>query len=594
MLHIHPNLDKIQLYNRLKLDLADQIRIVGESLLVLGFEKKQKQILDLMVKLAEDRFMLTILGLFKRGKSTLLNAITGSEIFPTGVLPLTSSIAIVKYGPKERMVVDREGFSFPEEKQISLLSQFVTENGNPGNIKKVKSVSVEIPLPFLKYGFELVDTPGVGSAIIANTETTYKFLPECDAVIFVTSVDTPMVDSELNFLADINRHAKRIFFVVNKVDLLSEQELKEALAFICKKIGEVTGLDSPKIFPMSAQQGLQSRLINDESLYKSSGLKDFEEELATFLSDEKLMDFIGIICKKTLSLISDLCEEQLGVDVEQGYTNEKSKEALIALGKAFEKIKLMYHSINNDQNADFSDVVVKPKDTAPIDISFSKEELSIDFDLDISTRGCPICQYITKFASLFFAQWQFRLASNEDAQHQFANELGFCPVHTWQLVAMTSLRGASIGFNKLAQEMCLRIEDKNSNFSDGRYVRSLIHDYQNCNACKVIGQHELDYIVHLAAKLNQREFREKYEESQGACLKHLGMLLDCDLSQESREFLLSHTSHRFTSDADDMRSYALKSDTLLKQQQNSNEKDAYLRAIIRIVGDRNTVMPWKL
>jgi GTPase Era involved in 16S rRNA processing len=157
-------------------------------------------------------------------------------------------------------------------------------------------------MPFLKNGFELVDTPGVGSATLANTETTYSYLPVCDAVIFVISGEAPMTESEVNFIADIHDYTKRIFFVVNKIDLLTSQELNETLNYVEKKIREVTGIISPVIFPLSAQEGLQSRLTNNQTTYKQSGLQKFEEELASFLSNEKMLDFIGILCKKKHSL----------------------------------------------------------------------------------------------------------------------------------------------------------------------------------------------------------------------------------------------------------------------------------------------------
>ena len=38
-------------------------------------------------RLAEERLNLVVLGEFKRGKSTLINALLETEVVPTGVLP---------------------------------------------------------------------------------------------------------------------------------------------------------------------------------------------------------------------------------------------------------------------------------------------------------------------------------------------------------------------------------------------------------------------------------------------------------------------------------------------------------------------------
>jgi len=199
-IEIKPDLEQLRVYTQIKLMLAGQLRIVREALTALGRENGERQCGELVVKLAEDRFTLAVLGQFKRGKSSLMNAVIGREILPAGVLPLTSAITVLKYGPAERLVVHREDSIFPEELPVSSLSDYVTEKGNPANRKKVKTACVELPVPFLRRGIEFVDTPGVGSAIAANTATTYAFLPECDAVLFVTSVDTPMTSLELVFL----------------------------------------------------------------------------------------------------------------------------------------------------------------------------------------------------------------------------------------------------------------------------------------------------------------------------------------------------------------------------------------------------------
>jgi hypothetical protein len=182
-----PNLEKLYAYTQIKLALAGQLRIVRDALTALGRENSERLCDELLVKLAEDRFALAVLGQFKRGKSSLMNAIIGRELLPTGVLPLTSVITALKYSPKERLKVERQGLNRGEELPVNVLSDYVTEKGNPGNCKKIKTAYVELSVPFLRSGVEFVDTPGIGSAIAANTATTYEFLPECDAVLFVAA-----------------------------------------------------------------------------------------------------------------------------------------------------------------------------------------------------------------------------------------------------------------------------------------------------------------------------------------------------------------------------------------------------------------------
>lgn len=87
----------------------------------------------LLVQLAEDRFNLAVVGQFKRGKSTLMNAILGCDLLLTGLLPLTSAITMLCYGSTERVVLRREGWTLEQEVLLAQLTDYITERGNPGN-----------------------------------------------------------------------------------------------------------------------------------------------------------------------------------------------------------------------------------------------------------------------------------------------------------------------------------------------------------------------------------------------------------------------------------------------------------------------------
>jgi predicted GTPase len=171
---------------------------------------------ELLVQLAEDRFNLAVVGQFKRGKSTLMNAILGRDLLPTGLLPLTSAITTLCYGSTERVLLRRAGWTLEQEIPLAELPAFITERGNPGNEKGLVEVRVELPLPFLRRGLHFIDTPGIGSARQENTATTYGFLPQMAAVIFVTSVEASFSEAEERFLVDIRGQVRQVFVVVNK------------------------------------------------------------------------------------------------------------------------------------------------------------------------------------------------------------------------------------------------------------------------------------------------------------------------------------------------------------------------------------------
>ena len=236
-------------------------------------------------KVRAHAFNLVVCGEFKRGKSSLINALLGAEVLPTAVVPLTSVVTLLAHA--ESPAVDVV-FDSGERHSVAFdrLPDYVTERGNPGNSKGVREVAVAWPAPWLAGGIRLVDTPGIGSVHQHNTELTRQYLPEADAVIFVASVDQPLSRNELDFLAEIRAHAGKVFCLLNKIDHLTEAELAESTAFATQVLREALGEDVP-VFPVSARLALHGRLTNDAALLKRSRLPAFDSALRSFLAHDR-------------------------------------------------------------------------------------------------------------------------------------------------------------------------------------------------------------------------------------------------------------------------------------------------------------------
>jgi len=192
-----------------------------------------------------------------RGKSTLINALLGAELLPTAVVPLTSVVTILGFGPAPAATVE-----FTDGRETTIepahLADFITERGNPNNEKGVAQVYVSFPADLLRDGVRLIDTPGVGSVYKSNTEITYLFLPQADAAIFLISADQPISQDELDFLHEARRYAAKFLFVQNKIDYLNEAERRESLEFSREIISKSIGLANVEIYQLSAKQALQA------------------------------------------------------------------------------------------------------------------------------------------------------------------------------------------------------------------------------------------------------------------------------------------------------------------------------------------------
>lgn len=149
------------------------------------------RLLTVKEQLLSNSFNLVILGQFKRGKTTLINSLIGKEILPSSVVPLTSVVTILKYGDEITCNIFLQDGS-EKNARLEELADYITERGNPRNIKGVRCARIGHPSPFLEKGMLLVDTPGVGSTFLHNTETTYEFLDHLDAALFLMSADVPI------------------------------------------------------------------------------------------------------------------------------------------------------------------------------------------------------------------------------------------------------------------------------------------------------------------------------------------------------------------------------------------------------------------
>ena len=276
------------------------------------FASERNHICELENRLTSARFHLAVLGQFKRGKSTLLNALMGMELLPSSVVPLTSVPTFLFWNLTYLVrVVFLDGTIadfVPENADgvRELISRYVTEGSNPKNRLGVAHVEVACSSPLLQKGVVLIDTPGIGSTFQHNTEATVNFLPQCDAALFLVSADPPITQVEIEFLKTVRDKVVKTFFLMNKVDYLSEKERQVAIEFLKKVLHDQAGLDiNEPIFSISARQGLEAKLKDNSLQLSGSGISKLEASLVEFLNREKIQTLNIAIARKAGDIISD-------------------------------------------------------------------------------------------------------------------------------------------------------------------------------------------------------------------------------------------------------------------------------------------------
>jgi GTP-binding protein EngB required for normal cell division len=255
-----------------------------------------KRLSDLRLRLQGNHLQVAILGQFKRGKSTFVNALLGAPILPTGVVPLTAVPTFIGWNERPLVRISflngrpEEIFESSDTSAIEeFLSRFVTEERNPENAINVERVSLLYPAPLLRDGTVFIDTPGIGSTFLHNTQAALRVIPECDASLFIVSADPPITQAELDYLRSIRGKIGHMLFVINKVDYFDDNERQKTNEFLRTVLAKESLLDSnSRIFEVSAKNALSAKQHNDGEALEVSGVKVVETHLKQFLQAKRV------------------------------------------------------------------------------------------------------------------------------------------------------------------------------------------------------------------------------------------------------------------------------------------------------------------
>ena len=244
-------------------------------------------------------FLLVVAGEYNSGKSSVVNALLGERVLPEGVTPTTDRINVLRHG---EAVAERP------------LREHVLERTHPAEVLRELNV---------------VDTPGTNAVIREHEELTRDFVPRSDLVLFVTSADRPFTESERAFLEEIRAWGKKVVFLVNKVDILSDaREVEQVVAFV-RAHGETVLGSEPLVLPLSARTALAARAEDDDARWDASGFAALEEFLLRTLDEEE---------RVRLKLLNPL--------------NVALRLVAVYRETAFERLKLLADDVRTIENVD--------------------------------------------------------------------------------------------------------------------------------------------------------------------------------------------------------------------------------------------------
>lgn len=291
---------------------------------------------------SSDSFVVLVMGMYSSGKSSLINALLGESLLPSGFLPVTAVLCQLEYSERKELIVYQKADAYGEVPPIVLtnpdrqtLSRYASIDNELGlNCKRFGSERIDSgyqrlvirwPLDILKDGVVLVDSPGLNDPY-NNDYITRSYLPAADAVIYVMNALTGYSEEDRKQLLALNEKGMRnIVFAYTYFDQLQKSGLEETARtreLLCGSALPHSELGREGIHFLSSIQGMVAKQTANAERYASSGYEEFETYLGEYLLAHKGRDQVKALCgrielyanqlKQTINTLNDAA----GTDTE--------------------------------------------------------------------------------------------------------------------------------------------------------------------------------------------------------------------------------------------------------------------------------------
>ncbi len=252
---------------------------------------------NLEERVATSTFKVLVVGEFKRGKSTVINAMLGQRVLPAVARPCTAVVSEVKYASKRHAVLHPRDGSPAFEIPVEELASYITiEDDDETRVNPYQLAEVYWPLDLCRDGVEIVDSPGLNEDGIRD-QVTGGYLARADAIVYVLAAVPPFSETERRYLENyiLPLGHEDVFFLYNRIDQVAEEERADLMASATRRLNRIAASEpgqpgstkEARIFFINARGALEGRLNGDTAMVASSALPRFEMALRLFLTHEK-------------------------------------------------------------------------------------------------------------------------------------------------------------------------------------------------------------------------------------------------------------------------------------------------------------------
>ncbi|MTJ52133.1 dynamin family protein [Anabaena sp. UHCC 0253] len=351
------SLDSVLEYNKVERTLVSDLEKLRSFSQKLKLTKSIVLINDVLQRIEQRSFSIAVVGEFKRGKSTFINALLGQEILPSDILPCSATLNRVTYGVKpEVKIIFKDG----HEEQISIeeLTDYVTKLTPESEMtaESIKEAVVYYPIPYCQNNIDVIDTPGLNDDQ-NMTEVTLSVLPQVDAAIMIILAQSPFSEFERDLLENklLTNDLGRVIFVVNIWDSYTPEQTERILGSVKNRIQKYVleraenqfGKDSeeytiykqkigtPKVFGIYIKQALEAKQKGDQNLLFQSGFKQFEVALEKFLTQERGVILLEVPANRVITSSKEILTT---ISIQESALAMKQEEFQAAYQKSVAEI----------------------------------------------------------------------------------------------------------------------------------------------------------------------------------------------------------------------------------------------------------------
>lgn len=212
-------------------DITEKLRNLLLDCLIFFSSKpylfKYKDKIYKMTKNLDSPLVISISGHFSSGKTSLVNALIGTDLLETDINPNTSTINYLTYSEKPFSKIIYKNGTEIEYSFDNLKSKLNKDNTSVQEIESIKKVLIGLPLKSLKF-INVVDTPGLNVSehdkTFISEDLTKEFMSETDGLIYAISQHTGGGSAtDYNFLKKYSYESrKKVIGVITKVDQIEE------------------------------------------------------------------------------------------------------------------------------------------------------------------------------------------------------------------------------------------------------------------------------------------------------------------------------------------------------------------------------------